>query len=123
MNKFMTEKVDKSYQCPICKKQHTIALPKDLAKNREKFPFAHVIMHKFDGSTNIDDAGIDILTTLYIDANLAIRGVEGVRLTSSDVISKDDSSEIVTKLTNYILQLQEENNELERKYNALLKKK
>ena len=74
-------------------------------------------------TTSFSGIGIDILTTLYIDANLAIRGVEGVRLTSSDVISKDDSSEIVTKLTNYILQLQEENNELERKYNALLKKK
>lgn len=119
----MVEMLEKSYQCPVCKKQHLVALPKNLAKNRDKFPFSHVIMHKFEGSTSIEDAGIDILTTLYIDANLAIRGVEAIRLTSSDVISKQDSSEIVTKLTNHILQLQEDYDNLLVKYNAAIKKK
>lgn len=119
----MTEMIDKSYQCPVCKKQHVVSLQKNLANNRDKFPFAHVIMHKFDSTASIEDSAIDILTTLYIDANLAIRGVEAIRLTSSDVISKQDSSEIVTKLTNHILQLQAEYAELQTKYNTLLKKK
>ncbi len=105
----MEEPVLKSYYCNLCKKHHDISLAKDLAKNRESYPFAHIFLHKLEGnSSSIEDAGADILTTLYIDANLAIRGAEVKRLVGCEIISKDDSKNIVTELMEEMARLQDE---------------
>ncbi|MEX2682040.1 MAG: septum formation initiator family protein [Candidatus Sigynarchaeota archaeon] len=104
----MENLIQKNYYCSICKRYHDITLPKDLAKNRESYPFAHIFLHKMEGSNNIDDAGVDILTTLYIDANMAIRGSEVKRLVTCDIISKDDSKNIVTELMEEMARLQDE---------------
>ncbi len=103
----MAETLLKNYYCSICKKHHDIVLSKDLAKNRESYPFAHMFLHKLEGNSNsIDDAGVDILTTLYIDANLSIRGAEMKKLVADDIISKDDSKNIVNELMQEMARLQ-----------------
>ncbi len=104
----MEEPVLKNYYCNICKKYHDILLAKDLAKNRESYPFAHIFLHKLEGSKNIDDVGADILTTLYIDANMAIRGSEVKKLVACEIISKDDSKNIATELMEEMARLQDE---------------
>jgi hypothetical protein len=113
--------VRKIFQCSVCKKQHEIFFDKDLAKNRDRYPFEHVYLHKID-TTNINEQAADVLTTLYLDADLNIRGAEAVKLISSDIFSKDDTSAIINKLTNHIIELQQALSELTEKYNALLKK-
>ncbi len=74
-------------------------------------------------SENIEDKDKDILTTIYIDAHLNIRGVE-VLLNEDDtnILSKDTSKEIIGKLTRHILELQDEHEILIKKYNNLEKK-
>ena len=116
-------KIKKMYRCPICKKTHDIYFSPDFANNRSKYPFTYVFLHKFENSENIEDKDKDILTTIYIDAHLNIRGVE-VLLNEDDtnILSKDTSKEIIGKLTGYILELQEEHEVLIKKYNHLEKK-
>ncbi|MBN2153254.1 MAG: hypothetical protein JW839_17500 [Candidatus Lokiarchaeota archaeon] len=116
----MEEPVPKNYYCSICKKHHDILLPKDLVKNRESYPFAHIFLHKLEGSSSsIDDVGADILTTLYIDANLAIRGSEVKKLAACDIISKDDSKNIVTELMEEMARLQDELTRIQKENNDL----
>ncbi len=123
----MAELVTKLYFCNVCRAQHAIQLPADFAKGRESYPFSHVFLHKVEKCANIEDIGTDVLTTLYIDANNSIRGVEVKKLVGGDIISKDESKEMIVKLMNEIgnlqceiLQLQQINNELREKYNRLL---
>ncbi len=105
----MEEPLLKNYYCSLCKKHHDILLAKELAKNRESYPFAHIFLHKMEGSNgDIDDVGTDILTTLYIDANMAIRGSEVKKLAACEIISKDDSKNIVTELMEEMARLQDE---------------
>jgi hypothetical protein len=110
----------KNYYCSICKKHHDITLPNDIAKNRESYPFAHIFLHKLEGnSSSIEDSGADILTTLYIDANLAIRGAEVKKLVAGDIISKDDSKNIITELMEEMARLQDELTHLQKEYKEL----
>jgi transcription elongation factor Elf1 len=120
----MPEMVKKIYQCPVCKSRHNIEFPVDFAKNRSKFPFTYVCLHKFEGkAADVSDSQIDILTTLYLDANLDIRGVEAMKQEAdNDIISKDDSTKMMETLTNHIIDLQTEYAKLEAKYNDLLAK-
>jgi hypothetical protein len=118
----MSENVIKKYMCPVCKINHDISFPKNMAKKYTSFPFTYVITHKFENSTNVDEKNLDILTTLYIDANLSIRGVEAMKLTTSDIISKDDSREMCVKLMNHITELQKNYDDLFTKYQELEKK-
>ena len=113
----------KMYRCPICKKTHDIYFPADFAKNRSKYPFSYVFLHKYENSENIEDKDKEILTTLYIDAQLNIRGVE-VLLNEDDtnILSKDTSKEMIGKLSSFILELQDEHEILIKKYNNLEKK-
>lgn len=110
----MEEPVLKNYYCSLCKRYHDISLPKDLAKNRESYPFAHIFLHKLEGGKDIDDVGADILTTLYIDANMAIRGSEVKRLVACDFISKDDSKNIATELMEEMARLQDDLTKLQK---------
>ena len=116
-------KIKKLYRCPLCKKTHDIYFPADFANNRSKYPFTYVFLHKFENSENIEDKDKDILTTIYIDAQLNIRGVE-VLLNEDDtnILSKGTSKEIIGKLTGFILELQDEHEILIKKYNNLEKK-
>jgi hypothetical protein len=117
------KKIKKMYRCPICKKTHDIYFSPDFANNRSKYPFSYVFLHKYENSEKIEDKDKDILTTIYIDAQLNIRGVE-VLLNEDDtnILSKDTSKEIIGKLTGFILELQEEHEILIKKFNNLEKK-
>jgi hypothetical protein len=123
----MDEPLLKNYYCSICKKHHDIILTKDLAKNRESYPFAHIFLHKLEGSSNnIEDVGADILTTLYIDSNLSIRGSEARKLIAADIISKEDSKNIanelmeeMARLLDDLTKMQKENKELKSELDRL----
>jgi hypothetical protein len=116
----MEEPLLKNYYCNLCKKHHDVLLAKDLAKNRESYPFAHIFLHKLEGSSkNIEDISADILTTLYIDANMAIRGSETKKLVADDIISKDDSKNIVTELMEEMARLQDELMALQKQHKDL----
>lgn len=119
----MADPVHTTFRCTLCNKDHHIELPADMAEGRESFPFSYVFLHKLESKdSNIDEIGIDILTTLYIDANMKIRGVETKKLTSGDIISKDDSKNIITNLMEEMGRLQDAYNELEKNYKDLKEK-
>ncbi|NMC06664.1 MAG: hypothetical protein GYA24_15710 [Candidatus Lokiarchaeota archaeon] len=116
----MADTIVKNYYCSICKKHHDISLARDLVKNRESYPFAHIFLHKMEGNdTSIDDVGADILTTLYIDANLSIRGAEVKKLATGDIISKEDSKNMVNALMEEMARLQDELKNLQKAYKEL----
>nr|MDO8109174.1 hypothetical protein [Candidatus Sigynarchaeota archaeon] len=115
----MAEPDKKSYYCSICKKYHEIVLKKELLKNRESFPFSHIFLHKMELSADIDDIGADILTTLFIDANLAIRGAEVRKLATTDIIAKDDFTNILSQIMEEMGRLQDSLNKLQHENKAL----
>jgi hypothetical protein len=115
----MEEPLLRNYYCNLCKRHHDVSLARDLAKNRESYPFAHIFLHKMEGSIDIDDVGVDILTTLYIDANMAIRGSEVKKLVTCDIISKDDSKNIATELMEELARLQDEVTKLQKECKEL----
>ena len=104
-----TKSVTKIYQCPICKQMHEVSFPSNFAENRKIYPFTHVSIHKYVNATKVEDTDKDILTTLYLDAQLNIRGVEAL-LSEDDtnIVSKETSVEIIGKLTKVILEMQKE---------------
>ncbi|MHA1522680.1 MAG: hypothetical protein ACTSVZ_05435 [Promethearchaeota archaeon] len=104
-----TKPVTKRYQCPVCKKMHEVSFPANFAENRAKYPFTFVYMHKYINAPNVDDTDKDILTTLYLDAHLNIRGVEALLAEDdTNIVSKEISREMVAKLTKVILEMQKE---------------
>lgn len=108
--------VRKIFLCPICKVRHEIYFPLTFAENRSRFPFAYCFLHKFQNAVNIEDTDKEILTTLYIDAQLNVRGVEAnFSGEDTNIMSREVSQSIISKLTQVILDMQEE-------YSALLKK-
>jgi hypothetical protein len=112
--------VRRQYYCSVCKKRHSLYFPKKFAENRSRFPFSYVYLHKFHDSPTIEDFEKDILTTLYIDSNINIRGVDAIMLEDeTNIQSKDDSKEIITKLMNTILELQEDYTRLSEKQGNL----
>ena len=117
------EKVRKIFQCPVCKSRHEIFFPPTFAANRSRFPFTYTFIHKLQNARSIEDTDKEILTTLYIDAQLNIRGVEAL-LTEDDtnIVSKEVSRAVISKLTTVILDMQEEYAALLKKYEALEKK-
>ena len=117
----MVNMVKKIYMCPSCKKNHNIEFPADLAKNRSKYPFTYVFIHKFEGQgTDISEIEADILTTMYIDADLNIRGVETVKQEGvTDVVSKEVTNTVAQNLVEQIIQLQQDYNTLLGKYEEL----
>ncbi len=104
-----TKPVTKRYQCPICKQMHDVSFPSNFAENRNKYPFTFVYMHKYVNATNVEDKDKDILTTLYLDAQLNIRGVEALLAEDdTNIVSKEISKEMIAKLTKVILEMQKE---------------
>ena len=100
------ESVSKIYHCPKCQTTHTIELLRSMTENRERFPFPHVFLHSLEEKLE------ELLTVLYIDANLDIRAVEIIEVENSNIFSEDLAKEITEKLMNEIMTLQEENIQL-----------
>ena len=79
--------VVKHYRCGVCDENHEIRLKKNLIEGHVKFPFPYVFLH---GELK------NILTTLYIDKDLEIRGSDTNELKTDDgLFSKDQVIEII----------------------------
>ena len=100
------ESVSKIYHCPKCQTTHTIELSRKLSENKERYPFPYVFLHSLEEKLE------ELLTVLYIDANLDIRAVEIIEVENSNIFSEDLAKEITEKLMSEIMSLQEENMEL-----------
>ncbi len=109
---FSDEFVTRQYTCSICNKKHEINLRKNLYLDREDYPFSYTYLH---GDLK------NILTTLYIDKNMEIRGVDVQELTTGNIFSKEQVVTIVTELIGEIERLREENVELLNQINDLKK--
>ena len=96
----------KEYHCTICNEIHLINLNKDLKKGQKQFPFPYFFLH---------GALKNILTTLYIDNNFEIRGVDVHELTHEDLFSKDQAKSITNTLIEELERLRYENSELREK--------
>lgn len=102
-----------------------VSFPEDFAIGRSYYPFTHMYIHRYENRSESDivNKDKDILTTLYIDADLNIRGVENLLLEKdSNILSKETSKEINAKLTNALVELHSEYDELLKKYNNLYRK-
>ena len=93
----------REYQCIICNKIHQIKLNKDLKRGQKQFPFPYFFLH---------GALKNILTTLYIDKNFEIRGVDVHELTHEDLFSKEQVKSITNTLIEEIERLRLENSKL-----------
>ncbi len=100
------ESVSKIYHCPKCQTTHTVELSRSLSENKERYPFPYVFLHSLEEKLE------ELLTVLYIDANLDIRAVEIIEIENSNIFSENLAKEITEKLMNEIIVLQEENMEL-----------
>ncbi|OLS15888.1 MAG: hypothetical protein RBG13Loki_0479 [Promethearchaeota archaeon CR_4] len=91
------------YMCPVCKKNHEVLLDTKIIEKQGSFPFPYFDLH---GDLR------DILSLLYIDANLKVRGVEAKQLVEANIFSQDFASSITQTLMNEISRLEEENKKL-----------
>ncbi len=88
-----SEIVTRRFNCKVCGTTHEIKLNKKLAEDRNRYPFHHIYLH---GDLK------DILTILYIDKELQIRGVETEVMSREDIFSKEHMVDIIEKLVNEI---------------------
>jgi len=95
--------IQRSYHCRVCKTTHEIKLQKKISESQSKFPFSYFFLH---GELK------NILTTLYLDKQLEIRGVDVQKLTDDDIFSKDQVISISSILMKEIEDLLKENEEL-----------
>ncbi len=95
--------VRRQYYCSICDIFHEIKLDKEVLKKHSRFPFSHIFLH---GQLK------NILTTLYLDKNLEVRGVDVHILTDEDLFSKDQAAIIINTLMMEIENLRLENEKL-----------
>ena len=91
------------YYCRICDDEHTVELSKNLIVGHKRYPFSYIFLH---GDLK------NILTTLYIDKDARIRGVDVNELKDDDIFSKDHVISITRKLIKEIESLRKENNDL-----------
>jgi len=98
--------ISRTYNCNYCSRTHTIELPKDIIKDKDYFPIPYVFLHS--SSTGLRD----LLTTLYIDSEFNIRGVEVLKVENSDIFSETLTRKITEKLMEQIEKLENENQEL-----------
>ncbi len=105
--------IQRSYHCRVCNTTHEISLQKKIRDNQSKFPFSYFFLH---GELK------NILTTLYLDKQLEIRGVDVQQLTDDDIFSKDQVVSITSILVKEIEELRKENEELRSKLKKKTKK-
>ncbi|MFX0041879.1 MAG: hypothetical protein ACFE8L_03105 [Candidatus Hodarchaeota archaeon] len=99
--------LNRIYNCPKCKKAHSIKLNKNLSKNKSKYPFSYAYLHSSEGNLK------DLLTILYLDKDLQVRGVDVIVIQDSiGIFSEELTREITEKLMDEIISLQEENYQL-----------
>ncbi|TFG25532.1 MAG: hypothetical protein EU529_00540 [Promethearchaeota archaeon] len=91
------------YNCPKCKINHNIKIPKKIAEDRPSFPFPFVFLHSSEDNLE------DLLTILYLDAQLQIRAVEIIEVENSNIFSETLTKQITEKLMDKIVSLEEEN--------------
>ena len=110
----MPDTVKKIYRCKVCNENHAVILSKSLLEGRERFPFPHVFLH---GDLK------HLLTILYLDKDLQIRGAEVQNLTIDDdnIFSKDQATSIVESLMNEVERLRIENESLSKELDELKK--
>jgi hypothetical protein len=107
------EFLNRLYNCPKCKKTHTVKLQKDLFENKSSYPFSYAYLHSSEGNLN------DLLTILYLDKQLQVRGVDVIEIQDSiGIFSEELTRKITETLMDEIVSLQEENFQL----NELLNK-
>ena len=104
----------KQYYCRICDKEHVIKLRRNITEGRERYPFSYIFLH---GDLK------NILTTLYIDKDAQIRGVDVQELTDDDIFSKEQVVSITKKMINEIERLRRENTILLDENNDLKRRK
>jgi len=95
--------INRSYHCRVCDTTHEIKLQKKISESQSKFPFSYFFLH---GELK------NILTTLYLDKQLEIRGVDVQKLTDDDIFSKDQVVSITSILMKEIEELRKENEDL-----------
>jgi hypothetical protein len=105
-----SEFITRIFNCKICGTTHEVTLNKKLAEGRNRYPFHHIYLH---GDLK------DILTILYIDKELQIRGADTELLSREDIFSKEHMNEIIGKLVNEIETLRQDYNILFDRYQAL----
>ena len=103
----------RQYHCRVCAKTHKVFLQKKITVKQSKFPFSYFFLH---GELK------NLLTTLYLDKHLQIRGVEVHQLTDDDIFSKDHLLSITSTLVKEIEVLRKENEELQLKLRKKTKK-
>ncbi|QEE15821.1 hypothetical protein DSAG12_01648 [Promethearchaeum syntrophicum] len=119
----MSQLVRKRYFCRICQKSHTIKFPRHFAENQKRYPFVFFSIHKYSGDSDefIEKNGADIITTFYVDKNLTIRDVDVAwEDSSSNIMSENDTENLVMFLTETINEMQEQYDSLLEKYTKLL---
>ena len=105
--------VTKYYHCRLCNDNHEVQLRKTLIKKQFKFPFSHSFLH---GELK------NILTILYLDKNLEVRGVDVQQLRDDDIFSKEQVISISGTLMEEIERLRKENEALQIELKKLKKK-
>jgi hypothetical protein len=105
-----TDYVNRDYYCRICDQIHEIKLNKSIIKQQSKFPISHVFLH---GELK------NLLTTLYIDKDFEIRGVDVHELQDNDIFAADHVTKLINTLMEEIERLQNENARLIEKLQSL----
>ncbi len=119
----MSKYVRKLYFCRICNKSHPIKIPRDFAESQKRYPFVFFAIHKYTGDSDeyLDKKEKDIIATLYIDKNLAIRDVDVAwEDSSANIISEYDTQKLVGFLIDHINELQDAYDHLMEKYTKSL---
>ncbi|MHA1281493.1 MAG: hypothetical protein ACTSQP_03225 [Promethearchaeota archaeon] len=102
------EYITRFYNCPKCKTTHSIKIPKNCSENRNRFPFPYAFLHSSQGNLQ------DLLTIIYLDKQLQIRGVDVIEIKDSEgIFSEELTKAIIEKLMDTIVNLQEENTRLQ----------
>ncbi len=112
----MSEIVDfvvRQYHCRICGITHEIQLRKSICEKHKKFPFSHIFLH---GELK------NILTTLYLDKDMQIRGVDVQQLGEDDIFSKEQVISITGTLMEEVERLRIENMKLQKELDIFRKK-
>ena len=101
----MLKFVEREYTCKICSKVHKVKLSAGLLEGRAHFPFAHTFLH---GELK------NLLTILYLDQDLEVRGadVQNLSIDDDNLFSKDQATSIVENLMREIERLRDENEKI-----------